>query len=373
MIYLFNLGREPALSFAEIKIVLNSDVSYEFYGEEKKLLVDTEKELNCEKLIFQLGGTTKISKEAASGENPVQLASDFLISQNKTGKIDFSFSGGQDKKIPEKIKKALRESGRSARYVEEKNSATLTYNGLIQKKSSLTWFKNRLFSAEAVQDFENFSKRDYGRPAADAKSGLLPPKVARILVNLTGKDKASTLLDPFCGSGTILAEALSLGWTDVRGSDISNRAVEDTKKNLVWLKNSYPEISGSFSVQAADAKNLDKISQNSTCDVIVSEPFMGPPLTGRETDAQIFATAKNLSELFSSCFESFSKIISRNGVVIFIFPVFYLANGSPINTFETANILKNGFSLSQPWGEKPLLYQRPNQKLGRFVYRLAKD
>jgi hypothetical protein len=41
----------------------------------------------------------------------------------------------------------------------------------------------------ALQDFESYSKRDYGRPARDPRTGSLPPKLAQILINLAEPNK----------------------------------------------------------------------------------------------------------------------------------------------------------------------------------------
>ena len=35
-----------------------------------------------------------------------------------------------------------------------------------------------------MQDFEQWGARDYGRPSRDAVRGMLPPKLARMMVNL---------------------------------------------------------------------------------------------------------------------------------------------------------------------------------------------
>src|SRR5205823_3602162 len=91
----------------------------------------------------------------------------------------------------------------------------------------------------AVQPFEQFSARDFGRPGRDDLSGMLPPKLAIIMINLAANDTISVLLDPFCGSGTILSEALLLGYKNLIGSDISEKAVADTKTNLDWIANKF--------------------------------------------------------------------------------------------------------------------------------------
>src|SRR3989344_6013764 len=95
---------------------------------------------------------------------------------------------------------------------------------------------------EAVQDFEAWSKHDFGRPSRDAKSGMLPPKLARLMVNLSGvQPEGSAILDPFCGSGTILMEAALMGSKAVIGSDISKKAVADTGRNMEWMRHAFPD------------------------------------------------------------------------------------------------------------------------------------
>ncbi|MEK7211830.1 MAG: hypothetical protein AAB731_04300, partial [Patescibacteria group bacterium] len=59
----------------------------------------------------------------------------------------------------------------------------------------------------AVQEFADYEFRDYGRPGRDPLSGMIPPKLAKMMLNLSGAEKDSVILDPFCGSGTIITEA----------------------------------------------------------------------------------------------------------------------------------------------------------------------
>ena len=67
--------------------------------------------------------------------------------------------------------------------------------------------------------------RDVERP------GALRPTVAAMMVGLAGAP-TDVLLDPCCGSGTILGEALAAGWQVVRGGDIDPQAVEIAKRNV---------------------------------------------------------------------------------------------------------------------------------------------
>jgi 23S rRNA G2445 N2-methylase RlmL len=63
------------------------------------------------------------------------------------------------------------------------------------------------------------------------RSGALRPTVAAVMVGLAGEPDG-VLVDPCCGSGTILGEAIAAGWTDVRGGDIDPDAVEITHRNV---------------------------------------------------------------------------------------------------------------------------------------------
>ncbi len=72
---------------------------------------------------------------------------------------------------------------------------------------------------------ENISKRPGFLPIS------LKPKLARVLINLTGSK--TKIIDPFCGTGGILIEAslLNLYW---EGYDIDPKMIEFSKKNIEY-------------------------------------------------------------------------------------------------------------------------------------------
>jgi tRNA G10 N-methylase Trm11 len=64
------------------------------------------------------------------------------------------------------------------------------------------------------------------------RPGALRPTVAAAMVLLAdGRAAGQILLDPCCGSGTILAEAATLGWKPV-GADIDAEAITVARYNL---------------------------------------------------------------------------------------------------------------------------------------------
>ena len=59
----------------------------------------------------------------------------------------------------------------------------------------------------------------------------LSSRVARALVNISAPETAGTQIDPCCGMGNVLIEALSMGM-DIRGCDINPLAVRGARANL---------------------------------------------------------------------------------------------------------------------------------------------
>lgn len=76
----------------------------------------------------------------------------------------------------------------------------------------------------------DFSARDPNeRPFFHPLS--LSPKLARLFLNLAAIPKGGTVLDPFCGSGSILIEARDMGLNAI-GRDLDKKMLYGAKKNL---------------------------------------------------------------------------------------------------------------------------------------------
>jgi tRNA (guanine10-N2)-dimethyltransferase len=87
--------------------------------------------------------------------------------------------------------------------------------------------------------FGIYEKNDYEWHIHDSKpykySIGLGIKVSRALVNIAvGNDLDCTIVDPCCGVGTVLIEALSLGF-NIKGYEINNSIGENAKKNLEFF------------------------------------------------------------------------------------------------------------------------------------------
>lgn len=87
--------------------------------------------------------------------------------------------------------------------------------------------------------FGAYEKNDYEWHIHDRKpykySIGLGIKVSRALVNIAvGNDLCCTIVDPCCGVGTVLIEALSLGF-NIKGYEINESIGENAKKNLEFF------------------------------------------------------------------------------------------------------------------------------------------
>lgn len=191
------------------------------------------------------------------------------------------------------IKKVIKNSGRPVRVVPNKslelNSAQVLHNGLTRRGAwELLLFKNGqeaiLAQTLFVQDIEAYAARDQARPARDARVGMLPPKLAQVIVNLaSGKleQKSETaeqrhrirLLDPFCGTGVVLQEAMLMGYS-VIGTDIEPRMVDYSKRNLQWLVDQNPGLENFADVEVGDATDCKWPGFS----VVASEVYLGRPL-----------------------------------------------------------------------------------------------
>ncbi len=399
--YWFILGREPMIAVAEIDAVL----SLKKYNYAPPILKVETEPVESIKLIKQLGGTIKLAKEMATNASEQKII-ELIIEELKTvsGKINFGISIYADDKndfvnlklaetFGKTIKKSLKTEGLSVRYVENRepilSSVTVEKNNLTGRGREFLIQKNynnsfSLAKTEAVQPFEEFSARDFGRPGRDDLSGMLPPKLAMIMLNLAQANINSTILDPFCGSGTILSEAILLGYKNLIGTDISDKAIADTEQNIAWTADRFgiPTDQLNIKLQTEKIENIHTIIKPSSVEAIVAEPYMGKPLKGNETREDLFKQASELKKLYLVAFAQFYKLLKPAGKVVFLIPRFSAKGGSAsggkfTNDWITIDCQKEirelGFKLSPYFEEKmPLVYARPNQRVAREIWRFEK-
>ncbi|MBI2633291.1 MAG: methyltransferase domain-containing protein [Parcubacteria group bacterium] len=357
--YFFILGNTPLLSVAEIVSVLRR--------ENRAFRITAFHEPFCiielfsyleDSFITQLGGTIKFGEIVSSSATiTADVLRSFLPLPPRGGKIVFGISlyGKNDKRLIKGLaldfKKLLKLERISSRWVAAKRSAFPTatlsavkestlssaevfHNHLIKKGAEFVIFDiNRapsdtpffLGKTMAVQDFERYSERDWDRPSKSMQSGMLPPKVAQMMINLAMAPRDGIILDPFCGSGTIITEALLMGYKKVVGTDVDTRAIENTKKNVEWTMKKYNIIGASFDTRAIDARSLSKNFPTAHFDAIITEPYLGPTQPINEFHELKYILSE-LEELYCAAFREFKTIVKPRGRIVIIFPIFLFRN-----------------------------------------------
>jgi tRNA (guanine10-N2)-dimethyltransferase len=136
-----------------------------------------------------------------------------------------------------------------------------------------------------------------------AHPAMLKPKLARLLINLTGAQKQ--LLDPFCGTGSVLIEASVLGLKPI-GSDIERKMVWYSKINTEHFK-------APSELKQLDATQLETAFKANSIEAIACDPPYGKSST---------LAGKKLQELYPAFLESAHKILKSGARLVMIRPHF---------------------------------------------------
>ena len=381
MRYAFVLGRVYTLSIAELAAVLErADTALGLEGgpikileaSEEILIIETEKPLHAERLQKRLGGVIKILEVVDVVKKREQDSLNFSLKhffkpsvlkkqffKDYKGKSQFGVSVyildkdllrrpehpqdeknagfgnifSEPKRLGMMIKNALTETGLSCRLVlPEFNSLSLasvvvTKNLLLQKGAEICMLaaKDKVFVAKTltVQDFEDYGRRDYQRPVRDEKQGMIPPKVAQIMLNLSGCKTGETILDPFCGIGTLIQEGLLLGYRTV-GSDINKNAIKGSEQNLEWFRNRYKIAPGKYGLETSDATTVAGLIEKSkqSISAIVTEGTLGPIYGKYPKNEEIEQNFKDLTKLYKASFKEFTKFLPKQAKIVMCLPAY---------------------------------------------------
>lgn len=313
MFYFF-LGNTPELSLLELRTLYSGE-----FNLIAKEIASYTGEVDLQTLP-RLGGTRKVAQELAIvSEAELEGRLIELIIADEGGKnVAITSYLSKEMQAPSvmQIKKAVLAS-RPIRFV---SMETTEHELLMLDRQHVSEF-NIIVSGEQVIiaktawifDAADWVSRDRDKPYRDIKRGMLPPKVARIMANLATRGTAGlTLADPFCGTGTVLAEGMMLG-CHVVGSDTNPEAVIGAKSNLAWLASTPNLTPTTYDTFLADATHFAEHSK--TVDAIATEPYMGPLLDERNPSSleKVKNIAKGLGKLYVGCFKSWHKVLPDVG------------------------------------------------------------
>ncbi len=432
--YIAILGRQPALGSAELER-LYGDVTW---FSRLAAIVNTP-ELD----LARLGGTQKAGRIVAELPHGDWVhASRKLVAayaeawREHEGKITLGISAygfREDARDVQKtgiiLKKKLKESGTSLRLIPQDtpalSTATSHHNklGLSDNKVELLVVRGnsgKIIIAESIgaQNITAYAKRDQGRPKRDAFVGMLPPKLAQIIINLASSspsspaveptltpllegdvparasqtpqadgtspvewplkkdggsvgDREYTLLDPFCGTGVILQEDALIGYR-VYGTDLSPKMVDYASQNLDWLAATH------------HAQAISRLEQGDAMthqwqppvDLIACETYLGQPFSAPPSPTKLREVRGNCNHIISEFLRNAARQLAPGTPLCIAVPAWRAVDGSfthlPLTRpDELAALGYQHVTLSTVTPDQ-LLYYREDQVVARELLVLTR-
>jgi len=429
--YIALLGRQPEISLAELAAVFGADcvnrISQQF-AEVQTSQFD----------ITTLGGTIKCAKvitelPANRTDKASLLAASRFITQHYQAKwahsphkITLGLSiynlavGARDvQKTGLILKSSLKKSNTSLRLIPNDQPALSTATAHNNKlggspyKVELLLIKTtdrRLIIAESrgVQNITAYTRRDRHRPKRDAFVGMLPPKLAQIMLNLAlgagsltrqrshnnsvtrsafslsdksmvlrtalpdafdlgetaGSRAAVTILDPFCGTGTVLQEALLAGY-DVVGTDLSQKMVDYTAENLSWLQSTFTTpghpVGHVIDIHQADA-TTHRWPNSTHLTAVVCETYLGQPFSAPPAPQKLAEVVGNCNHIITSFLTNIRPQLAPNTPLCIAVPAWYDASSRATHLPLIKNLQRLGYC---QLNRTPLIYRRPDQIVAR--------
>ena len=416
-LYAFELGRIKNLSLAELNSVLGEEnfveKVWEFaifnLGSESKKgkagAKSTPPSFDSESLQNRLGGTIKIAEivetlDKNAKESEIRTSIENLLTDNlkdSSGKIPFAISAiniqGNSKFFLKDFlnysKKILKSFGLNCRFVNKPwmnpSPAQVYKSKAISKGVDITVIRGQsLYIAKsvAIQNIDAYSARDFEKPFRDARMGMLPPKLAQMMINFadgaSDNNSAKFVFDPFCGSGTILLEAILQGKQAI-GSDIDTRAVEGTKKNIEWLKENFKNTLKIAHGDKADSitaevfqRDIAKITAKDLpkeVDAIVTEGYLGLPASRIIPSEERAKRFDEIATLHSSWLGNLKNILPKesfkNLTIVLTLPAFAIGNNK--HDFFPNPKEFFGFLGYKILNKEVLVYDREDQFIAREI------
>jgi len=271
-----------------------------------------------------------------------------------------------------KAKKVLPDITSVNEGVRELSSGIVTEKNVID--TQLLKSRDSLFLAITVATIPSasFKERDLKRPYQDSRISL-SPRIARMLVNLSMLNEGQRLLDPFCGTGTILMEAAILN-INIMGLDKDSQKIKGSIHNINWLRSTGRISKGVHAkLQRADSRDLRFLGRESI-DAIATEPILLPTLEWFPSEEEAKEMLLNSFKTYREFLRSAEYVLKRNGAMALVVPYIRLSTRKKAG-FDVMQLLE-GINLQMAKMESlafPILARyTQDQKIIRGVLLLEK-
>ncbi len=411
IMYIAILGRQPALGTAELESI--------FGGNSVKPINKESVLIDCDGIDIQhFGGLLKTGKvilkmPTCDWRHVSSKVTNQLISHwsNFSGKLtlgisayNFSISPKEVQKVGIIIKQQLKRQNISVRLIPN-NSLALTTATSHHNKLGLSDNKVELLIVRSddnnaivalstgAQNITAYANRDQARPKRDAFVGMLPPKLAQIMINLAvgGLDpaliipailsepipkskiqnlKSAVILDPFCGTGVILQEAALLGYA-VYGTDLSEKMVKYTRDNLNWLADTH-HIQPDWYLHVGDAMTT---KWRQPIDAVVCESYLGQPFSAPPSPAKLAEVVENCNHIITEFLKNLSGQINADTPVCIAVPAWRGKDGRFTHLPLISQIARLGYKPHEfvNVSQNNMLYFREDQVVARELLVIVKQ
>ena len=351
----FILGRNPELSRHEVIEFLkarNREFTETFF-EENFLVLDVPDDEKFN--IQEFGGVMWLGEITTEGTIE-DLIKD--IEQNEiipADKFSYAVFGNQDEQIikdkfKERKKKAMLKHGRQQIKFQDGSKHDLPNADFYIFYHE---FKGTVYFGIATQDYDDkgVKKRDMQKPVR-RESLAISPRLSKILINISGAKPRDLLLDPFCGIGGILQEAL-IKKMNVHGIDKDKTATEGTKQNLKWLTSEY-NIKNNFTIENNDSRKTPDLQFAA----IATETPLGKILRKKPNDNEAKTIIQNFEAYMIPILRRLKAVKKPKAKIAITFPA--------IRTFH-ADAEKIADKCNLKIYIKPILESRPDQFISRDI------
>lgn len=387
------LGRQPAIAIAELE---RSYKNVSWFSDTTALIDDDSIDISA------VGGSQKIGRVVATLPHSDWVrASRKLVSayvdawRTHEGKITLGLSAYgfpvRERDVQKTgiiLKKKLRETGVSLRLIPNDTAALSTATshhnklGLSDNKVELLVVRNSsgtVIIAESTgsQNITAYAKRDQGRPKRDAFVGMLPPKLALMMVNLAagqrkvedGAPRAPRILDPFCGTGVVLQEAALLGY-DAYGSDLSEKMIDYSRQNIEWLTETH-RVTSKVQIEQGDAMTH---RWRTPVDAVACEAYLGQPFSAPPSPAKLREVRKNCNHIIGEFLKNIASQLEPGTPLCVAVPAWKAHDGSFTHLPLTEQLGTFGYKQVHLKTVNPreLLYYREDQVVARELLIIVK-
>jgi len=336
--YIFVIGRNHELSILElISYFQKNSINYEIKARDKNLLfINLDKEIN----LKELAGTIKIANLIENLDN-LNLKDKITYYTNSTN-------------IKKELKKIFKREGVKATFRENLESTRPLDLEILE-------INHKIALVTQISNPKEYRYRDESRPRFDNKT-VISIRLAKILINISQANKE--ILDPFCGCGTILQEALLLN-LDAIGID---KKIRDSRLNLEWLSKKF-KIKNKYKLIEGDATRISSYIEKIEC--VVTEPYLGPYFKEYPPEQEARRVMLNLQNLYYKTLREISKIIEKR--IVIIVPI--IKTRSSLVKFDFLDIVnKNNLKVCSFKAIKiPVVYKTRNNIIFREIWILEKN